>query len=217
MSFRDKLRWRLIGVLGKFLLWLWAKSVRVTVLGEEEYRKLRQKGQPVIFLIWHGRLFFAPYFFRRRGITALISPSGDGEIIAQIGSRWGFRILRGSSSHPVLRAWSEMKRDLRNGGELIIVPDGPKGPDRKIKPGALKLAQETGAFLVPFTFSSSRKKFLRSWDRFLLFFPFSKVVAVCGRPFSVSPHLDEGGLEREREKLERFMAEMDERADRFFA
>jgi len=216
MPFFTKLRWKIIGVLGKTFLWLWAKSSRIEVLGEEEYKKLREEGKPVIFLVWHGRIFFAPYFFRRRGIMPLISPSQDGEIVAQIVARWGYRILRGSSSHSIIRAWNEMKRELLQGGELIIVPDGPRGPDRKLKPGCLKLAQETGAYLVPFTFSASRKKIFQTWDRFLLFYPFSKVVALIGQPLAIDSGLTEDELEKERQKVESLMVELDEKADGYF-
>jgi lysophospholipid acyltransferase (LPLAT)-like uncharacterized protein len=109
-----------------------------------------------------------------------------------------------------------MKTELQSGGELIIVPDGPRGPNRKMKLGGLKLAQETGAILVPFTFSTSRKKFLKSWDNFLIFRPFSKVVAMYGEHFTVDPGLKDETLEKERQKIERFMLDLDEKADRFF-
>jgi lysophospholipid acyltransferase (LPLAT)-like uncharacterized protein len=216
MSFLNELRWRAIGVLGKIVLWLWAKSARITILGGENYRKLREQKKPVIFLVWHGRIFIIPFFFRRRGIMPLISPSQDGEIAARIMSGWGYRILRGSSSHALIRAWGEMKRELQSGGELIIVPDGPRGPNRKMKLGGLKLAQETGAILVPFTFSTSRKKFLKSWDDFLIFYPFSRVVAIYGEHFTVDPDFGEDELEKERQKIERFMLHLDEKADSFF-
>ncbi len=216
MSLRDRLRWKAIGVLGRALLRLWAGTCRIAVVGDQEYRKLKKEGKPVILLTWHGRLLFALYFFRRRGIAALVSPSKDGEIIARIASGWGFRILRGSSSHAVVRAWNEMKNELRLGSDLIIIPDGPKGPDRFLKPGCLKLAQETGAFLVPFSFSASRKRFLGSWDHFLLFYPFSRVVAVFGRPLRVTAPLDEQDFEKERRKLESLLSGLDAAADRYF-
>lgn len=216
MSLWARLRWKAIGVLGRALLRLWAGTCRIAVVGDQEYKRLKREGQPVILLIWHGRLLLALYFFRRRGIAALVSPSKDGEIIARIASGWGFRILRGSSSHAVIRAWNEMKRELRQGGELIIIPDGPKGPDRVLKPGCLKLAQETGAFLVPFSFSASRKKLLGSWDHFLLFYPFSRLVGVFGQPLQVVASLDEQGLEKERLKLENLLSDLDAIADRYF-
>lgn len=216
MSLWARLRWKAIGVLGRALLRLWAGTCRIGVVGDQEYRRLKREGQPVILLVWHGRLLLAPYFFRRRGIAALVSPSKDGEIIARIASGWGFRILRGSSSHAVVRAWNEMKKELQQGGELIIIPDGPKGPDRVLKPGCLKLAQETGAYLVPFSFSASRKRLLRSWDNFLLFLPFSRIVAVFGQPLQVAASLDETGFGKERRKLESLLSDLDTAADRYF-
>ncbi len=216
MFLLDKIRWFLIGFFGKIILWIWAKSSRMNILGEEEYLKLRKEGKPVVILVWHGRIFLVPYFFRRRGVAPLVSPSRDGEIVSRIMSRWGYRIIRGSSSHVIIKAWNRMKRELQEGGEVIIVPDGPRGPNRKMKIGGLKLAQETGAFLVPFTFSSSKKKKLKSWDQFLMFPPFSKVVAVLGQPIFLNSNLSEDELQRERQRIEEVMIEMDRTADKYF-
>jgi len=216
MSALSDLRHNLTGIFGKWILWLWAKSARTTVLGEAEYREMRDKKIPAIILIWHGRIFFAPYFFRQRGIMPLVSPSEDGEIIAQIITRWGYKTLRGSSSHSIIKAWNEMKKELNRGGELIIVPDGPRGPDRKMKPGALKLAQETGAYLVPFTFSSAKRKIVKSWDRFLIPRPFSRFVAIYGNPISVDAALDKKEMGNKLQEVENIMNELDRRADIFF-
>jgi lysophospholipid acyltransferase (LPLAT)-like uncharacterized protein len=216
MSAILKIRRFLTGILGKWILWLWAKSAHTTVLGEEQYKELRSQKKPVIILIWHGRIFFAPYFFRERGIMPLVSPSEDGEIIAQIIARWGYKTLRGSSSHSIIKAWNEMKRELENGGELIIVPDGPKGPGREMKPGAVKLAKETGAYLVPFTFSSSRRKTLKSWDQFLIPRPFTKLVAIFGNPISVASNLGSEELEQKNQEVQEYMIGLDKKADSFF-
>lgn len=216
MSLLRRVRWYLVGIVGKLVLWLWAKFIKMTIIGEEDYLKLRDQKKPVIFLVWHGRIFIVPYFFRRRGIMPLISPSKDGEIAAQIMARWGYRILRGSSSHTIIKAWNQMKKELNQGGELIIVPDGPRGPNRKLKAGCIKLAQETGAYLVPFSFSTSRKKFLKSWDSFLMFYPFSRVVAVYGKPYSIDSDLKPEELESIRQKTESFLCQLDERADKYF-
>jgi lysophospholipid acyltransferase (LPLAT)-like uncharacterized protein len=212
----EEFRWKTAGMLGRLLLRLWAGSSRIRVIGEDNYLRCKAQKKPVIFLVWHGRLFLAPYFFRKRGIFALVSPSRDGEIIARIASGWGFRIIRGSGSHSMVRAWLEMKNRLRAGAQLIIIPDGPRGPDRVFKPGGLKLAQETGAILQPFSFSASRKRLLKSWDRFLLFYPFSKIVAVYGSPITVDPAMDEGSFERARLEVERALTALDASADSHF-
>jgi len=216
MSLHNNIRWTLVGVLGKPVLWLWAKLCRMTVLGKEEYQILKAEGKPVIILVWHGRIFIVPYFFRKRGIMPLISPSQDGEIAAQVMSRWGYKILRGSGSHSIIGPWNEMIQELRNGGEVLIVPDGPRGPNRKMKMGGLKLAKQTGAYLVPFSFSTSKKKILRSWDNFLMFMPFSKVVAIYGQPIAVNSNLKADELEKESLRIEKLLVQLDEKADRYF-
>jgi hypothetical protein len=216
MSVWERLRWKTLGVLGRLILRVWGKTSRIKVLGEDEYLKVKQAKKPVILLLWHGRLMLVPYFFRNRGITALVSPSRDGEILSQIGSGWRYRVVRGSGSHPIIRAWVEMRQALRRGGELIIIPDGPRGPDRLLKPGCLKLAQDTGAVLIPWSFSSSRKKYLRSWDRFLFFYPFSRIVSIYGQPITVSPALDEAEFELERKRIEGALNALDAEADSHF-
>lgn len=217
MSFWERLRWRFVGTFGKAIIWLWFKSTRMKIVGDSDYWALRKAKKPVIFLIWHGKIFIVPYFFRKRGIMPLISPSKDGEIPARIMDGWGYKILRGSGSHVVKGAWLEMKKELQSGGEVIIVPDGPRGPDRKLKLGCIKLAAETGAALVPFSFSASRKKILKSWDRFLIFYPLSKVVAVYGQPAEIRPGLTDGELEAERQRIETLMVEFDRGLDDYYA
>jgi len=211
MSVFNEVKLRFIGFLGKLILGLWTKSARLTVIGEDRYQELRNQNKAVVLLIWHGRLLVVPYFFRKRGILALISPSEDGEILARIVEGWG-RVLRGSSSHSIVKAWAVMRKELDEGGELIIVPDGPKGPNRKMKLGALKLSQRSGAYLVPFTFAASRKKTLKSWDNFLIFFPFTRVVALFGEPIVVNPKLHGDELEKERQHIEQILLQLDDEA-----
>jgi hypothetical protein len=116
----------------------------------------------------------------------------------------------------MVRAWNQMKKELQGGGEVIIVPDGPRGPNRKMKLGGLRLAQETGAYLVPFTFSASKRKELRSWDQFLMFYPFSKVVTIYGKPYKPDQDMKETELEKEKLKIEEYMKDLDEKGDRYF-
>jgi lysophospholipid acyltransferase (LPLAT)-like uncharacterized protein len=211
MSVFSEVKWRFVGFLGKLILGVWTKSARLSVIGEDRYRELRNQNKPVILLVWHGRLLVVPYLFKKRGILALISPSEDGEILARIVSGWG-KVLRGSSSHSIVKAWGVMRKELDKGGEVIIVPDGPKGPNRKMKLGALKLSQQSGAYLVPFTFAASRKKTLKSWDNFLIFYPFTRVVALFGDPIVVDPKLRGDDLEKERQRIEQILLQLDDKA-----
>ncbi len=214
MSVFRELKLRFIGFLGKLILGVWTKSARLTVIGEDRYQELRNQKKPVVLLIWHGRLLVVPFLFKKRGILALISPSEDGEILARIVSGW-CKVLRGSSSHSIVKAWGVMRKDLDKGGEVVIVPDGPKGPNRKMKLGALKLSQQSGAYLVPFTFAASRKKTLNSWDSFLIFYPFTRVVALFGDPIVVDPKLRGDDLEIERQRIEQILLQLDDKATTF--
>lgn len=211
MSLFSEIKWRFVGFLGKLILGLWTITARKTVIGEDRYKELRRQKKPVVLLIWHSRLLVVPYLFRNRGIMALISPSEDGEILARIVEGWG-KVLRGSSSHSIVKAWGVMRKELDEGGEVIIVPDGPRGPNRKMKLGALKLSQQSGAYIVPFTFAASRKKTLNSWDRFMIFYPFTRVVALFGEPVLVDPKLRGEDLERERQRIEQILTKLDDEA-----
>ncbi len=214
LRLRSEVGWKLVGVLGRVLLRWVALSSRVKIIGKENLQQLRNRRQPIIHLVWHGKIFLAPYFFRKQGIMPLISPSEDGEVVARIVDGWGYKILRGSSSHSMVSAWKEMLQELKDGGEVLIVPDGPRGPDRVLKLGAIKLALETGAALVPFSFSSSRRRILRSWDRFHLALPFSRIIAIYGNPIVLPAGLREEDLEDVRKQVEKALCEVDEEADR---
>ena len=211
MSILNEFKWKFIGFLGKMILGLWTMTARLTVIGEDRYKELRSQKKPVVLLIWHSRLLVAPYLFRKRGILALISPSEDGEILARIVEGWA-KVLRGSSSHSIVKAWGVMRKELDEGGEVVIVPDGPRGPNRKVKLGAFKLSQQSSAYIVPFTFAAKRKKTLNSWDRFMIFYPFTKVIALFGEPMLVDPKLRGDDLERERQRIEQILLKLDDEA-----
>jgi lysophospholipid acyltransferase (LPLAT)-like uncharacterized protein len=213
MTFRKKLEQTAIDRLGRPLVSFWMKTLRLSVEGEGAYRALRRAGRPVVVMVWHGRIFSPPYVFRRRGIMPLVSPSQDGELIARLIDGWGYKIIRGSGSHAMKRAWVYLKRELDEGGEVLIVTDGPKGPDRVLKLGCIKLATETGAVLVPYTFSAARKIVFKSWDRFEVPWPFSRALVVYGEPIEIPRGLDAAGMERERLRVEKVMVELDRAAD----
>lgn len=216
MAFQQRAQWWVIDQFGRPVVWLWSKSTRLTVLGADNYQKLRASGRGIIHLMWHRKIFIVPYFFRKRDIMPLISPSRDGEIAARIMDGWGYKLLRGSGTHSMKGAWLEMIRELEAGGEVLIVPDGPRGPDRKLKLGCIKLAAQTGAALLPFSFSTDRKKYLRSWDRMLIFYPFSRVVAAFGSAVDIPLELDANGMEIERQRVERILVEFDRTVDEYF-
>jgi lysophospholipid acyltransferase (LPLAT)-like uncharacterized protein len=109
-----------------------------------------------------------------------------------------------------------MIKVLQNGSDIVIAPDGPKGPRQKAQIGVIELSRITGRPIVPVTFSSSKKIVFNSWDRFVLPYPFSRGVFIWGEPIHVDPQGDRTHLEEKRLLLEGRLNEITEQADHYF-
>lgn len=161
------------------------RTCSIRILGEPTFRRFRDAGKPVIFTLWHGRLGPCTYMHRDQGIVALISQHRDGEYIARLVERWGYETARGSSSRGGTGALRQLVRSLREGKSVAITPDGPRGPRERVKPGAVILAQLSGAPLIPLAGAADRGWWFGSWDRFLIPKPFSRVCIAYGEPLLV--------------------------------
>ena len=122
----------------------------------------------------------------------MASQSKDGEWIARWLEANGYVVVRGSTTRGGSQALREMVRQVRSGRNAALTVDGPRGPARVVAPGVVQLARLTGAWILPITSSSSRARFLRSWDRYLVPAPFSRSVVVYGEPFPIPPELSDG-------------------------
>ena len=169
----------------KLLLWplaagmrLWSSTLRVE-MDEESQRRLREATGPTILVFWHNRLFVAAELYRRfrrdRTTYCLISASRDGAWLADFMALNGMRAIRGSSSRRGREALRELESRLREGCDVGITPDGPRGPAYSFKAGAPMLAARTRARVLLFNVTFSAAWRLRSWDRFYLPRPFSRL------------------------------------------
>jgi lysophospholipid acyltransferase (LPLAT)-like uncharacterized protein len=131
---------------------------------------------PTVFAFWHRSLLACAYRFRGLNIAILISPSFDGELIARTVELLGFRAIRGSSSRGGAAGLRNMQLAYTAGHRCAITADGPRGPVFIAKPGAAQLAQQVGAWVGCFYALPTRAWQLRSWDRFLIPKPFSRVI-----------------------------------------
>jgi lysophospholipid acyltransferase (LPLAT)-like uncharacterized protein len=172
------------GIVGAGILGLRA-TIRIDALHPERERALRERGVPFIYTLWHGRMVLCILAHLHEGIVTMASRSKDGEIIARWLLRNGYIPTRGSTRKGGRAALDEMAEHLRSGRRAALTIDGPKGPPRVVQPGVLRLARETGAWILPFTGSASRPAFLKSWDRYLVPKPFSRCVVGYGEPFEV--------------------------------
>ena len=161
-----------------------------------------------VWAFWHNRMFVIPYLHDRwfpqipGGI--LTSPSGDGQIIADVCATFGFQAARGSSSKPQkgLGALMLMAEMVKEGRDVGITPDGPRGPKYQLQPGIIKLAQLTGVTLVPVRVQYSRALHFKTWDGFMLPLPFSTVKVIFEPAMVVPRRMTEEEFEAQRLKLQ---------------
>lgn len=161
---------------------LWGASLRFEVTPEVR-ELLRKTDEPVAFVLWHNRLFLVSEIFRRyrqgRPVYGLVSTSKDGAWLDAFFSLVGIRSVRGSSSKQAREAVSALVEVMRAGNDIGITPDGPRGPLYDFKAGALIVSRrtQTPILLLGGDFASAWQ--LRSWDRFYLPRPFSRVKVYC--------------------------------------
>ena len=144
--------------LGAGLIRLLGKTSRISTVGGEQIDELYQKGYNMIIAFWHGRQLMMPLTYRGKLAYILISQHRDGELIYRIVQRFGFRSVRGSTTRGGSGALRQLIRLSRQGADLVITPDGPKGPRHTVQDGLVYLAKLTGLPIVPLTFACSKKK-----------------------------------------------------------
>jgi lysophospholipid acyltransferase (LPLAT)-like uncharacterized protein len=205
-------RWLI--AFGFRLLQVWARTLRYQI---DDRAALI--GNPVrenyIGSLWHNRLLLISYVLKRfaphRPGAGLISASRDGDLVADLTQRFGFDVVRGSSSRMGASAILEMSNVLASGRDLLITPDGPRGPAYELGPGIIFLAQKSGAPVLPINLEYSSCWRLKSWDRFILPRPFSKVRVIFGSPHRVGSTSTPEEFETERLRLQSAMMALVER------
>lgn len=197
------------------LAWLYLHFVgatsRIVWIRRQQVTDFENARESFIFAFWHGRQVFFTYLYKNMGAYALVSKSKDGEYIARVLHHFGFGTVRGSSSRGGMKAIIEMKRKLEEGKTIGITPDGPRGPQRTINPGALFLALKTGKKIVPISCSASRKLVFHGWDDYWIPLPFSKWTVTLGEFISVGPNDD---LERKAAQLQATLNRLTDEADK---
>ena len=189
------LKTRLVAGAGGGVLRGLLETCRVQHRGIRNFEQFYERGRPVVFVLWHGRLLPCTYFNRHQRLVTLVSQHRDGEYISRIVEGWGYTTVRGSSSRRSAGALRELVRHVRAGRSLAITPDGPRGPREVMKPGALLAAQLSGAPIIPAAGGASRAWWFEGWDRFMIPQPFSRVRIAYGEPVHVPREAGEKELE----------------------
>lgn len=188
-------RWRIVGLENPMAMW--------------------SQGQAVIGCFWHGRMLFVPHGRRWYGKSyMLISSHRDGLLISRTIRHLGVRTVSGSSNRRPAAAVRELTSLLRAGHTVAITPDGPRGPRMRAQSGVVKLAQLSGVPIVPVAGSAKRRRLLRSWDRFMVVWPFNSGVLMFGELIEVPRDADAAMLEAKRQAVENALNDLTAEADR---
>jgi lysophospholipid acyltransferase (LPLAT)-like uncharacterized protein len=197
------------GVLG-FLLGAYLRLVLATVRWRHENVAcvepvLADDTKGAIALFWHGRiplcLATAPQWWKKR-TKALISPSADGEFIARALAMSGFPAIRVSSAKPgdtakmrqAVAAIREATQWVQGGGALVVTPDGPRGPNEIIAPGALQIARRSGQPIFLMGIAAAPAARMQTWDRIMWAAPFACGAVVWEGPLFVPPDADDAAV-----------------------
>jgi hypothetical protein len=176
----DRVLVGLVGALGPFLIRVLGRTWRVTTVGGDVIARVHADGRAAIYAFWHGQLLALEYLYRGRMIHVLSSWHRDGEMSARLMSALGFGVVRGSTSRGSARGLLGMLAKAKQGYDLAITPDGPRGPWGSVERGIFFLSEKSGSPIVPIGVAATPAKRLASWDRFLVPLPFSRVSVVFG-------------------------------------
>jgi lysophospholipid acyltransferase (LPLAT)-like uncharacterized protein len=202
---RSELAYRVVALGGGGFLRVLGATLRLQVRGAEAFQQFRRQGRPVIFTFWHSWILPLAYLHRNQGAVVLVSRHADGEYIARVVEGLGFRTARGSSTRGGVQGLRELVRHLREGRDAAITPDGPRGPARRFKAGALVLARLTGAPVIPVGVRPGRCWRVNSWDRFVVPEPFARVQVEYGEPHFIPRDAGEEALNAHARELEEIL------------
>ena len=171
--------------LAFFLQWL------IFLTCFKKYLGAKVDDEPYIILFWHGRLALMPFafrHFRKKGKRAfvMISHHRDGEFIAKLIHSYGLNVVRGSTFRGASNALRSAFKVLEQKDDIVITPDGPRGPRHSISDGPIIIAQKKGVKIRIVNYEASRFWEFKSWDKMLLPKPFSRIVYSLSEPFDIS-------------------------------
>jgi len=188
-------------------------TLRVRHVGREPLDRLQAAGESYIHAFWHGRLLLMPFSYRGRRITILISQHRDGEYIARTMEHLGFHTTRGSTTRGGAAALRQCVRLVKQGFDLGITPDGPRGPRQEVQAGVIEAARLSGAAIVPVAVGAHPGRILDTWDGFLVPWPFGRAVFRYGEPVRVPVDASPEARRDLTERLQAALRHLTQQAD----
>ncbi len=211
-SLKQRVQIRLYGWLLYVITGIIGMTLKFELQGPDTLDEIFAAYKGPILCGWHDTIFAGNYYFRDRGVIVLTSQSFDAEYAARCAKRFGFGMIRGSSTRGGGAAIVELARMARRGFATFLLADGPRGPRHQVKPGVIHLAKATGRPIIPGTTRPVRCWTLNSWDRMQIPKPFSRVVVIREAPIYIAADADEAELQKKQAELQQTLDELTQRA-----
>lgn len=214
--FRKRLLIRAADLTFYTLIKLIGRTVRFEVEGWENHEAATREQALPVYAFWHERIFLTTYWWPRmleRAPVVMTSRSFDGEYIARFIQRFGYGAVRGSTTRGGVGAIVEMARLVRAGCATAFTIDGPKGPPRVAKMGAVLLAKKTGQPILPVTMALRGCWRVPSWDSLQIPHPFTRARVYVAAPIRVPADADENTLQAKRDELQNALDDINARGD----
>ena len=215
-----KLTQLLISLLGSLYVLFVYKTSTIDLKNRKNIDRLFKKKESFIYAFWHDQLLICPLTWQSEfEIKVLISKHRDGDIIARLISKLGFKAIRGSThksgktkNKGGLTSARQMIKSLKNGISIGISPDGPKGPRHKVSDGILSISRLSNSSILPVGIGFKKKWVLNTWDKFIIPKPFNQITIIWGEPLPALKN--EKSINQIKSKLESKMYNLTKRANR---
>ena len=182
------------------LIRLLASTWRIRLRGTEPQA-------PAVLVFWHDEMLPVWKHFAFKEAAALTSLSKDGALLAQVLQDWDYHLVRGSSSSGGREALAQMEQLARQ-ALVLVTPDGSRGPRHEMKPGAVVAAARAGAPLYCVRIRTKGYRLQRSWDKFLIPWPFARVEIVISAPIIPPQADDRNAVDRTIERVAHTLAQL---------
>lgn len=178
-----------------YLFFVYSTSKK-TIIYCDKLIKTPCKVRPDICVFWHNRLAMIALFVKTRPMNVLISSHGDGLIISSVMKFFRIKTIAGSTNRNALSALRNIQAKIKLGENITITPDGPRGPVYQINSNVVRIAAKNHVRIAPVTYSATRSRIFKSWDKFIMPLPFNRLVFIHGNSIQVKHPLDTIGINK---------------------
>lgn len=194
---------RMMPIIIYGIVLLWCFTIRARNKNREGEDYFSKKPGRYILALWHSRIFYLFYHYRRHAdFHLLISASQDGSLFAKIAVLMGYSVIRGSTFERAVPAARSLLKVLKRNQTIVVVADGSRGPRHKAQLGSIQLASMTGVPVIPMTFDAKYRIELNSWDRFIIPLPFTRCTLNFGEPIHVPRYASKEIISVKQSQLE---------------